>query len=394
MVHRDIKPENILMAWEDDGWIPKIADFGIVATRESSVTLTKTGRGSALTMPYAAPEQWRGMRSTELDGRTDFYALGGVLFEMLTGQTVFHADSYEGWAEQHRSAAPRPPSNLRPDLAKWKGLDDLVLCLLAKNRGQRPADAEQLLQYIEEIQSGSGLSTPLRAAPDISAQPAYPGPPAAQPIYVLPSPSASSSNSGLFIMLAIALCAALIGVAAIWHSIALKPQNTQSSSTQSNSNSSPSGTTFTQASSTSPSSPPGTSGSTAFPSSDTSTPSPVPQPQQDPIERYKSECDQGVAKSCSILGLDAYIGSGLPLDHVKSLEYYIKACSAKDGDSCGQAGSLYYLDSYVPQNTSLAMTYLRRGCELGSTFSCGQMQNLQNLINLHNQMMINSITGY
>ena len=56
MVHRDIKPENILMARDGDGWVPKIADFGIVATKESSNAYTRTG-GTQLTMAYAAPEQ-------------------------------------------------------------------------------------------------------------------------------------------------------------------------------------------------------------------------------------------------------------------------------------------------------------------------------------------------
>jgi serine/threonine-protein kinase len=150
MVHRDIKPENILMAREEDSWVPKIADFGIVATKESSTAYTKTG-GTLLTMAYAAPEQWTGMRAAELDGRTDLYALGGVLFEMLTGQTVFDAESYEGWAEQHKNAAPRPPSALRPELADWKGLDALVLRLLAKDRDLRPHDVSEVLWLLDEV---------------------------------------------------------------------------------------------------------------------------------------------------------------------------------------------------------------------------------------------------
>lgn len=62
MVHRDIKPENILMARDGGTWLPKIADFGIVATKENSSTYTRTG-GTLLSPTYAAPEQWRGMKA-------------------------------------------------------------------------------------------------------------------------------------------------------------------------------------------------------------------------------------------------------------------------------------------------------------------------------------------
>jgi serine/threonine-protein kinase len=150
MVHRDIKPENILMAREGGAWVPKIADFGIVATKESSSVYTRTG-GTLLTMTYAAPEQWRGTPAAELDGRTDLYALGGVLYEMLTGQTVLHAENYEGWAWQHQNAAPQPPSALRPELANWQGLDALVLRLLAKDREDRPKDVAELVELLDAV---------------------------------------------------------------------------------------------------------------------------------------------------------------------------------------------------------------------------------------------------
>jgi serine/threonine protein kinase/TPR repeat protein len=148
MVHRDIKPENILMARDGDAWLPKIADFGIVATKESSTAYTRTG-GTLLTMAYAAPEQWRGTAAAELDGRTDLYALGGLLYEMLTGRTPFHAENYEGWADQHRNVAPQPPSTLRPDLANWQGLDALVLRLLAKDCNDRPKDVIEVIGLID-----------------------------------------------------------------------------------------------------------------------------------------------------------------------------------------------------------------------------------------------------
>ncbi|MGO9638644.1 MAG: serine/threonine-protein kinase, partial [Terracidiphilus sp.] len=150
MVHRDIKPENILMARDAAAWLPTIADFGIVATKESSTAYTRTG-GTLLTMAYAAPEQWRGTPAAELDGRTDLYALGGLLYEMLTGQTPFHAENYEGWARQHHAIPPQPPSTLRPDLANWLGLDTLVLRLLAKDRNDRPKDVSELLGLLDAV---------------------------------------------------------------------------------------------------------------------------------------------------------------------------------------------------------------------------------------------------
>jgi serine/threonine protein kinase len=150
MVHRDIKPENILMARDAGAWLPKIAGFGIVATKESSTAYTRTG-GTLLTMAYAAPEQWRGTAAAELDGRTDLYALGGLLYEMLTGQTAFHAENYEGWSRQHQTTPPPPPSTFRPDLANWQGLGSLVLRLLAIDRNDRPANVAELLNLLDSV---------------------------------------------------------------------------------------------------------------------------------------------------------------------------------------------------------------------------------------------------
>jgi TPR repeat protein len=138
------------MARDAGAWLPKIADFGIVATKESSTAYTRTG-GTLLTMNYAAPEQWRGTPAAELDGRTDLYALGGLLYEMLTGQTPFHAENYEGWSRQHQTTPPQPPSTLRPDLANWQGLDALVLRLLAKDRNDRPKDVAELLSMLDAV---------------------------------------------------------------------------------------------------------------------------------------------------------------------------------------------------------------------------------------------------
>ncbi len=93
-IHRDIKPENILLGTQPDGSEqPKVLDFGIAAMTEGITNLSRT-HGLLLTPEYAAPEQWRGTPAAELDGRTDLYALGGVLYEMLAGRTPFQCPEH------------------------------------------------------------------------------------------------------------------------------------------------------------------------------------------------------------------------------------------------------------------------------------------------------------
>ena len=154
MIHLDLKPENILVARKGETLIPKIARFGNGAVREDGETYLTAGR-ILFTPTYAAPEQWLDTRPADLDARADLYALGGVLFELLTGQTVFDAGDYHGWARLHLNAAPRLPSSLRSDLASWHGLDNLVLTLLAKRREDRPKDAAEVIQLLDAVQHGN-----------------------------------------------------------------------------------------------------------------------------------------------------------------------------------------------------------------------------------------------
>jgi serine/threonine protein kinase len=150
-VHRDIKPENILLTRGADGREkPKILDFGIAAVAESVTRLSMT-RGFLLTPDYAAPEQWLEMPADEMDGRTDLYALGCVLYEMLTGGKPFHAHNTSGLMKQHLEEKPKPPSAARSALANWEGLDALLLRLLAKERDQRPKDAPELLSLLDAV---------------------------------------------------------------------------------------------------------------------------------------------------------------------------------------------------------------------------------------------------
>jgi TonB family protein len=158
IVHRDIKPENILLIQEPGApEVPKILDFGIAAMKENTTAISRT-RGLMLTPEYAAPEQWKGLPAQELDGRVDLYALGCVLHEMLTGSTSLHAHNTEGWMYQHLQVAPEAPSKLRPDLARWKGLDELVLHLLEKDRDRRTSSAEASVRELDALRLGTAIA--------------------------------------------------------------------------------------------------------------------------------------------------------------------------------------------------------------------------------------------
>jgi len=175
IIHRDVKPENILLAVGNDVLeIPKLLDFGIASMKESATAISRT-RGLMLTPEYAAPEQWKGMAAEEQDGRLDLYALGGVLHEMLTGQTGFHSHNTEGWMYQHLQAEPQAPSRLRPELVNWTGLDALVLRLLAKDREQRPRDAAELVRILDKVRNGAAevrrVTEIEEAAPNASQEP-------------------------------------------------------------------------------------------------------------------------------------------------------------------------------------------------------------------------------
>ncbi|MET9759164.1 serine/threonine-protein kinase [Streptomyces sp. NPDC006372] len=140
VVHRDLKPGNILVA--RDGTV-KVLDFGIAAILRTDVTkLTATGSPVG-THQYMAPEQVRGGRVTP---RTDLYALGCVLHELLCGQTLFSGDSEWQLMMQHVNAAPVPLRGLRADVPE--ALEGLVLHLLRKAPEARPADVQEVYERL------------------------------------------------------------------------------------------------------------------------------------------------------------------------------------------------------------------------------------------------------
>jgi predicted Ser/Thr protein kinase len=134
VVHRDLKPQNILI--EKDSHRVVLMDFGLARLAELA---GQTAEGVAGTPEYMAPEQARGR---EVDGRADLYALGCVLYFMLTGQVVFPAETALAAALRHVEDPPPDPRAVRPDVPAW--MAQLILRLLEKDPARRPADAARV----------------------------------------------------------------------------------------------------------------------------------------------------------------------------------------------------------------------------------------------------------
>ncbi len=200
IIHRDLKPDNIFLTYSEDlveegsalpgggrgalrapavlvgegsalprvrsldsdgvhrtpeigepGGLPyqvKLVDFGIAKLRESAThTLTGTVLGTPAYMSY---EQASGMKSDELDARSDIYSLGVVTYEMLTGRVPFHSDTPLGYLGKHLHDAPPPFRAVNPDLPALPEVQSVVMKALTKDRNQRYGSA---LRFTKEFAS-------------------------------------------------------------------------------------------------------------------------------------------------------------------------------------------------------------------------------------------------
>jgi serine/threonine-protein kinase len=141
VIHRDLKPENIMVEQrrhEPD--FVKVLDFGIAKIQdgEDGPTLTRTGFVCG-TPEYMSPEQARG---ATLDHRSDLYAVGVIIYQLLTGRLPFESDSAVGYATKHLTEEPLPPSRKRPDIRISPAMERLVMRTLSKSPDDRPQDAE------------------------------------------------------------------------------------------------------------------------------------------------------------------------------------------------------------------------------------------------------------
>jgi serine/threonine-protein kinase len=147
IVHRDVKPENVLLA--DDGRI-KISDFGLARAASAN---TATGQALLGTIAYLSPELvTRGIADT----RSDIYALGIMMYEMLTGEQPYKGEQPMQIAYQHANDSVPRPSARNPDVPDE--LDDLVLWATERDPEQRPTTAGELLDRLHEIERQLGFN--------------------------------------------------------------------------------------------------------------------------------------------------------------------------------------------------------------------------------------------
>ncbi len=166
VIHRDLKPENLMILRakndeEKDAYLVKVCDFGIAKITEADEESTNTGKpGHKLTTQglvvgtpeYMSPEQARGEK---LDARSDIYAMGIILYQLLTGRTPFIGDTALAVVLKHITEAPEPPATHYPGV--HKGLEAVAMRALAKDRNDRFQTARAMRTAIREALDGRPL---------------------------------------------------------------------------------------------------------------------------------------------------------------------------------------------------------------------------------------------
>ncbi len=158
VIHRDLKPANVFLVQHgDETDFVKVLDFGLVKNVSDSQTEDLTQTGLFMGSPkYMAPEQIQGQR---VDCRTDIYALGVILYEMLSGKVPFDRPNSVHILMAHVNEAPPDMRTINPSLAISAELESLVASCLSKNMGDRPDTMDAVLTALKRTAGGALTGT-------------------------------------------------------------------------------------------------------------------------------------------------------------------------------------------------------------------------------------------
>ena len=240
IIHRDLKPGNILFDQYGEAYL---SDFGIARLTEATTTLT--GAAIVGTPAYMSPEQARG--DLDIDGRSDLYAVGAIIFQMLSGKLPYESTTPLGLAMKHITDPVPSINQVRPDLPPT--FDRVIETAMAKDRTERFQSGKELANALNAVTEGKALpylpATPLPAIsqpaslstpPPRISEPISPAPSlpsaaqlaAAQPAAVLPVSSARPvrrraglpwflwAGAGLLLLVLCAAGVVGVGMAAGW----------------------------------------------------------------------------------------------------------------------------------------------------------------------------------
>jgi eukaryotic-like serine/threonine-protein kinase len=168
IVHRDVKPRNVMIDLEQDD-LAKLIDFGLAKIEEDRLSVSTHAAHSAPppsgrlttegmifgTIAYLAPEAVYGMEA--IDARSDLYALGVILYEMLAGKHLFDDKDPAGLFQRHQSATPQPLSVRAPEAAVPATIEAVAMRLLEKDPGARYGTGEEVIDALDDALDEAGL---------------------------------------------------------------------------------------------------------------------------------------------------------------------------------------------------------------------------------------------
>lgn len=200
VIHRDIKPSNILIS--EDGR-PVVTDFGIAKAMEGVPDGQSLTQGAIGTPEYMSPEVIKG---NPVDGRTDVYSLGIVLYHVVTGRAPFTATTPYQIADRHLREAPPPPSSIGANCPDW--LESIILRALAKEPTERFGSAAEMASALRTARPVAPPTREFTPAPSPSPEPARTA--------VSDQPARSANYRKVILAVGAAGILLLIGAVGLW----------------------------------------------------------------------------------------------------------------------------------------------------------------------------------